>query len=72
MPGPAEKFLTRHQVVDVLNAHGFPMTFSTLSKLCMPSRNEGLPCVGRWRTVRAARVGSVPFPLHRARGVHGD
>ncbi len=48
MPGPAEKFLTRHQVVDVLNAHGFPMTFSTLSKLCMPSRNEGPPCAGRW------------------------
>jgi len=48
MPGPAEKFLTRREVVEFLNEHGYPMTFSTLSKLCMPSRNEGLPCVGRW------------------------
>jgi len=48
MSGPIEKYLTRRQLVYFLNDHGYPLSFSTLSKLCMPSRNEGPPSVGRW------------------------
>jgi hypothetical protein len=48
MSGPAERYLTRHQVVELLNESGYPISFSTLTKLCMPSRNEGPPSVGRW------------------------
>jgi hypothetical protein len=50
MPGPIQKYLTRRQLVEFLNEHGYPVPFSTLSKLCMPSRNEGPPSVGRWAT----------------------
>jgi len=44
----AKNYLTRRQLVEFLTERGYPISFSTLSKLCMPSRDEGPPLVGRW------------------------
>jgi hypothetical protein len=33
--------MTRQQLVTFLNAHGFPITESTMDKLCAPSVNKG-------------------------------
>ena len=41
-------FLTRPQLVRFLNKNGFPITFSTITKLCAPARGEGPPAVGTW------------------------
>jgi hypothetical protein len=35
--------LTRQQAVAFLNQNGFPISLSTLERLCMPSRGEGPP-----------------------------
>jgi hypothetical protein len=48
MDGTIERYLTRRQAVALLNEHGYPMSASTFAKLCMPSRGEGPPSVGRW------------------------
>jgi len=48
MSGPAERFLTRRQLVAFLNEQGFPISQSTLAKLSMPSRGEGPPPEGVW------------------------
>ena len=48
MSGPAERYLTRRQLVEHLRQHGFPLSLSTLHKLTMPSRGEGPPCEGTW------------------------
>jgi hypothetical protein len=42
MSGTAtRKYVTRRQFVEHANAQGIPLTYSTLNKLMMPSRNEG-------------------------------
>ena len=46
--GPAERFLTRRQLVEFLRERGFPISLSTLAKLSMPSRNEGPKPAGVW------------------------
>jgi hypothetical protein len=46
--GPAVKFMTRRQLVDHLNEHGYPISLSTMNKLCMPSRGNGPPAEGIW------------------------
>jgi hypothetical protein len=53
MPGVVEElgakaYLTRHQLVRFLRQAGYPITFSTITKLCAPSRDEGPPMVGLW------------------------
>jgi hypothetical protein len=48
MSGRAERFLTRRQLVEFLNEHGFPISQSTLAKMAMPSRAEGPPPEGAW------------------------
>ena len=40
--------LTRKQLVRHLKRHGFPLSLSTLTKLCAPARGEGPPSVGTW------------------------
>jgi hypothetical protein len=45
---PDKQYVTRRQAVALLNDRGFPISESTLAKLCMPSRNEGPPAAGRF------------------------
>ena len=40
--------LTRRQLADFLRGEGFPISYSTLEKLCAPSVNEGPPAIGMW------------------------
>jgi hypothetical protein len=42
------EYLTRRQLADFLTNAGFPISESTLDKLCMPSRDEGPPAAGVW------------------------
>jgi hypothetical protein len=44
----AKAYLTRPQLVRFLRQNGYPITFSTITKLCAPSRGEGPPMVGLW------------------------
>jgi hypothetical protein len=46
---PAEglPLMTRAQLVQFLNANGFPISESTLSKLCSPKINRGPP-ISKW------------------------
>jgi hypothetical protein len=46
--GPGDRFMTRRQLVEFLNEHGYPLTLSTLNKLAMPSCGEGPPAEGAW------------------------
>jgi hypothetical protein len=46
--GPAYRFMTRRQLVEFLNEHGYPITLSTLNKLAMPSCGDGPPVEGTW------------------------
>jgi len=48
MSDPAERFLTRRQLVAFLNERGYPASLSTIAKLSMPSRGEGPPSEGFW------------------------
>jgi len=47
---PAEglPLMTRQQLVPFLNAHGIPISESTLSKLCSPAINRGPPIDSFW------------------------
>jgi hypothetical protein len=47
---PAEglPLMTRQQLVPFLNAHGIPISESTLSKLCSPAINRGPPIHSWW------------------------
>jgi hypothetical protein len=46
---PADRYLTRADLVELLNAHGYPITTSYLNLICAPSsRMNGPPEVGRW------------------------
>jgi hypothetical protein len=40
--------LTRKQLVRFLRKEGFPLSFSTVSKLCAPSCGKGPPTAGIW------------------------
>jgi hypothetical protein len=40
--------LTREQVRQRLNEHGYPITASYFNKVCLPSRNAGPPVAKLW------------------------
>jgi hypothetical protein len=40
--------MTRQQLVPFLNAHGFPISESTLTKLCSPAIKRGPPIASWW------------------------
>ena len=40
--------MTRDQLREFLNSHGFPIGASSLDKLCMPSANQGPPVAAYW------------------------
>jgi hypothetical protein len=42
------KYLTRRQLAEFLTARGYPISLSTLEKLCMTSCGEGPPAAGYW------------------------
>lgn len=42
------RYLTRRDLAIFLTERGFPISYSTLLKLAMPSRAEGPPAVGFW------------------------
>ena len=42
------RYLTRRELAGFLTEQGFPISYSTLLKLAMPSRNEGPPPAGYW------------------------
>jgi len=48
MSGSADRLLTRAEVAAFLTDQGFPISRSTLDKLCMTSRSEGPPPQGVW------------------------
>jgi hypothetical protein len=43
-----DRYLTRKEVVEFLREHGYPVSFSTFTKLSMPSRGEGPKPEGCW------------------------
>jgi hypothetical protein len=43
-----DRYLTRRELAEFLTQRGFPISYSTLLKLAMPSRGEGPPAVGFW------------------------
>jgi hypothetical protein len=45
---PADDLLTRRELREYLRAHGFPISFATLDRLCAPSVGEGPPLAGVW------------------------
>jgi hypothetical protein len=45
--GISERLMTRKQALEFLRMHGFPISGTYFSKLCLPSRNSGPP-VARW------------------------
>jgi hypothetical protein len=42
------EYLTRAQLAEFLTARGYPISRSTLAKLCAPARGEGPPAIGFW------------------------
>jgi len=42
------RYLTLRQALEYLRERGYPVAFSTLRRLCMPSRGGGPPVAGRW------------------------
>jgi hypothetical protein len=40
--------LTRKQLAEFLTANGYPISYSTLEKLCSPAINEGPEPIGLW------------------------
>jgi hypothetical protein len=48
MSGVEGRYLTRRELADFLTEEGFPISYSTLLKLGMPSRNEGPSPAGYW------------------------
>jgi hypothetical protein len=44
------KYLTRKELAKFLQARGFPISLSSLHKLCAPSLNLGPPEIGRWNS----------------------
>jgi hypothetical protein len=43
-----DRYLTRRELAEFLTQRGFPISYSTLLKLAMPSRGEGPPAIGFW------------------------
>jgi hypothetical protein len=43
-----QEYLTRTQLAEFLTTRGYPISRSTLAKLCAPARGEGPPAVGFW------------------------
>jgi hypothetical protein len=44
----ASRYLTRRELAEFLSKRGFPISYSTLLKMGMPSRNDGPPAEGYW------------------------
>jgi hypothetical protein len=44
----AQRYLTLREAPHYLREHGYPVSFSALRKMCLPSRGEGPPVAGRW------------------------
>lgn len=42
-----DAYLTRDQLLERLNARGYPLKASYFNKMCLPSRNAGPP-VAKW------------------------
>ena len=42
------RYLTLREAPNYLREHGYPVSFSALRKMCLPSRGEGPPVAGRW------------------------
>jgi hypothetical protein len=40
--------LTRPQLAEFLSERGYPISYSTLEKLCIPSAGKGPPDCGKW------------------------
>ena len=45
---PSDRILTRRELAEFLNSHGYPISVSTIAKLSMPSRGEGPKPEGCW------------------------
>jgi hypothetical protein len=73
------EYLTRAQLAEYLTASGYPISRSTLAKLCAPARSEGPPTSGFWSNralydpARALSWAKSRFRRNRhgARGDHG-
>jgi hypothetical protein len=48
MASVEDRYLTRRELAEFLTERGYPISYSTLLKLAMPSRNEGPPAAGFW------------------------
>jgi hypothetical protein len=42
------RYLTRRELAEFLTRRGFPISYSTLLKMSMPSRDDGPPAAGYW------------------------
>jgi hypothetical protein len=74
--------LTRQELVEYLRSNGYPISFSTLNRLCAPSCGAGPPMAGTWGgrafydAVRAlkwahSRFGVNELRRSRRRPAHG-
>ena len=41
-------WLTRRQLAEFLTKNGYPISYQTLTRLCMTSDYQGPPTAGRW------------------------
>jgi hypothetical protein len=48
MHSPSEKLLTRRALAEFLTERGFPISYSTLKIMAMPSRGGGPPAEAAW------------------------
>jgi hypothetical protein len=47
-PSMSKRYLTRRELAEFLSSEGYPISESTLEKLCMPSFDKGPPAAGFW------------------------
>jgi hypothetical protein len=47
-PASVDQYLTWRELAEFLTKHGFPISYSTLLKMGMPSRKDGPPAEGYW------------------------
>jgi hypothetical protein len=67
MSGVESRCLIRRKFAEFLTGRGFPVCYSTLLKMAMPSRNDEPPAVGFWgsralRSRQGARLGQEALP----------
>jgi hypothetical protein len=44
----SQGLLTRREVVEYLRANDYPLSLSTMNRLCAPARAQGPPMAGVW------------------------